>query len=485
MICSQRTPRSWTIALIIAFTCPSGHAAIFEVNPQIDTFLSSPLLGSNVGDGVRSCCGNPVPAGELISNHSTLEVDTNQGGGGPVEPLMQFDLSNEFTEFGPESVEQLFIDDPNATATLRLAVVNGFGPLDVRRITVDWLSDPATGGNQVQRANFPGVPADSMMSAFVDGVNIESQSFTNPVPAIPLADQLGFVEFDVTTDIRAWTSGASPNYGWAFLPSDSNGGIIIATENDDLPPQFLATVDATASDLPALRPTLVLDIFVPSPLALLIDARTGETILRGANANPVEFISYEVRSNSEALLVGSFSSLESQGVDALDGPVDADNIAGNSPGETWEVISSSSSSVLEGFLFGSTMLGLDEELSLGNLYDVSQRGGDTVTLEFALASGQQFSVNAEFFMPPTVTGDFNGNGTVDGSDFLLWQQQAGLSGPMLAADANGDETVDTLDLDVWRTALGATAASTAVPEPCTLLAACIISSCLCTQRTRC
>ena len=459
--------RNFVAALVcVAATCDLTNAAIFEVNPQIDTFLSSPLFGSNVGDGVRTCCDNPVPAGELISSHSTLEVDTNQGGGGPVEPIMVFDLANAFTEFGPESVEQLFNEDPNATVSLRLAVANGFGPLDVRRITVDWLSDPVNGGNFIQRADFPGAPADRMASAFVEGVNVATESFTDPVPAVPTADLLGFVEFDVTTDVRAWTTGAVDNFGWAFIPSDSNGGVIIANENDDLPAPFLATVDATIDDLPSLRPTLVLDIFVPPPIALQINARTGEVILRGANAAGVDFVSYELRSTQAALNPSGLSSLEAQAIDAVDGPIDGDLIAGNSTGETWEVIRAAADSVLEGFLFGSSVLELDEELSLGNLYDLSAAASDDVTLEFALASGQQFTTTAEFILPPAANGDFNGDGSITGSDFLLWQRQAGTTGLLLAADANQDGSVDQTDLQVWQAAYAqAQSPAATVPEP--------------------
>ena len=451
--------------LVCAFVCQPVVGAIFEANPEIDTFLSSPLLGSNVGDGVTTCCDNPVPTGELISSHSTLEVDTDQGGNGPVEPIMLFDLANDFTEFGPESLQQLFINDPQATATLRLAVVNGFGPLDVRRITVDWLSNPTTGGDLIQRANFPAAPSDSMLSAFVEGLNVENESFTTPVPAIPVSDAMGFVDFDVTADLRAWTSGEVPNYGWAFIPSDSNGGTIIASENDDLPSNLLAAIDATAADLPALRPTLVLDIFVPPPIELEINARTGEVVLRGTNTGGIQFNSYEVQSNQGALRPTQAETLAAQGIDAVDGPVDDDVLAGNGPGETWQVIHASENSLIEGFLLGSTPLSAGDQLSLGQLYDVGVTS-DAVTLEFSLTSGQTFTAEADFLLPPAPSGDFDGSSSAAGSDFLLWQRQRGATESGLASDDNQDQAVDAADLGAWRAAYGQTdLAVRAVPEP--------------------
>ncbi|BBO35917.1 dockerin type I domain-containing protein [Lacipirellula parvula] len=64
-------------------------------------------------------------------------------------------------------------------------------------------------------------------------------------------------------------------------------------------------------------------------------------------------------------------------------------------------------------------------------------------------------------------GDFNGNGVVDGADFMIWQNSA--SQPFdLTADANGDGRVDGADLAVWKTNFGTrstTATVSEVPEP--------------------
>ncbi len=63
--------------------------------------------------------------------------------------------------------------------------------------------------------------------------------------------------------------------------------------------------------------------------------------------------------------------------------------------------------------------------------------------------------------------DFDGSGTVDGNDFLLWQRGLGTM-PALPqhGDANGDGVSDLLDLDIWRTQFGAGGGNAvAVPEP--------------------
>jgi mannan endo-1,4-beta-mannosidase len=61
-------------------------------------------------------------------------------------------------------------------------------------------------------------------------------------------------------------------------------------------------------------------------------------------------------------------------------------------------------------------------------------------------------------------GDLNGDGHVDGADFLAWQQQQGRLGDN-AADINGDGQVNALDLAILRQLLAQGAAANPVPEP--------------------
>lgn len=67
-----------------------------------------------------------------------------------------------------------------------------------------------------------------------------------------------------------------------------------------------------------------------------------------------------------------------------------------------------------------------------------------------------------------IAGDFNADGTVDGADFAIWQDDFPLdSGAALAdGDADGDGDIDGADFVVWQTNYGAgSPPATAVPEP--------------------
>lgn len=77
---------------------------------------------------------------------------------------------------------------------------------------------------------------------------------------------------------------------------------------------------------------------------------------------------------------------------------------------------------------------------------------------------------------PEIDADFDGDGDVDGTDFLAWQRGVGLLGDAAtnqAGNADGDDDVDGDDLAAWEIQFAAAAPnSLAIPEPagCLLLA---------------
>jgi hypothetical protein len=67
---------------------------------------------------------------------------------------------------------------------------------------------------------------------------------------------------------------------------------------------------------------------------------------------------------------------------------------------------------------------------------------------------------------PVQFGDYNGNGVVDGADYVMWRNTLGTNvSPFTGADGNGDGVVGQGDYNVWRAHFGETvlsgAASTA------------------------
>jgi hypothetical protein len=77
---------------------------------------------------------------------------------------------------------------------------------------------------------------------------------------------------------------------------------------------------------------------------------------------------------------------------------------------------------------------------------------------------------------PGNSADFNGNGTIDAADYVVWRNNTPLMGGATQSqgDANGDGNVDDLDYELWRAGFGSNVpggglgAAAAVPEPASL-----------------
>jgi hypothetical protein len=73
-----------------------------------------------------------------------------------------------------------------------------------------------------------------------------------------------------------------------------------------------------------------------------------------------------------------------------------------------------------------------------------------------------------------VLGDYNGNGTVDAADYVLWRDTLNQTGQDLPADGNDNNMIDAGDYDVWKSHFGQLTGGTAVagssvPEPTMLM----------------
>ncbi|BBO31860.1 DUF7453 family protein [Lacipirellula parvula] len=95
--------------------------------------------------------------------------------------------------------------------------------------------------------------------------------------------------------------------------------------------------------------------------------------------------------------------------------------------------------------------------------------GELAYLATYSSGGNRLIVSDKVALSPV---DFDGNGAVDGGDFLAWQRGYGKTTGALPAhgDANGDGDVDAADLAAWRNAFGSANAANvmnAVPEPAT------------------
>ena len=96
--------------------------------------------------------------------------------------------------------------------------------------------------------------------------------------------------------------------------------------------------------------------------------------------------------------------------------------------------------------------------------------GQTFFIDYSGGTGNDVVLTAT--VPGDEDADFDGDGDVDGADFLTWQRNLGGAGGLAQGDANGDSAINGDDLTVWKDQFGPGGASVgavaAVPEPAAL-----------------
>jgi serralysin len=93
-------------------------------------------------------------------------------------------------------------------------------------------------------------------------------------------------------------------------------------------------------------------------------------------------------------------------------------------------------------------------------------------------------------LTPELLGDFNLDGVVDASDYVVWRKTFNQTGASLAADANFDQFVSASDYQIWRTRFGETATGSSssnhsgVPEPGALSVLAVVAAFMCLTQQR-
>jgi hypothetical protein len=194
-------------------------------------------------------------------------------------------------------------------------------------------------------------------------------------------------------------------------------------------------------------------------VVLVVDQATGAASLQNQSAFNINIDSYLVKSSSNVLDVAGWRPLA----------------AGDS---SWRSSAGAANRIAEGNLFGSTFLAANGgSMSLGNPIDPALLDDETnLALEITLANAGAIAGGVLFTGTPStgVDADFSADGAVNGADLDIWQSGFGNPGGHGAGDANGNGLVEGNDFLAWQRQLGgATAASAAlaVPEPTTLLLA--------------
>ncbi|TWT92020.1 hypothetical protein Pla108_41630 [Botrimarina colliarenosi] len=178
-------------------------------------------------------------------------------------------------------------------------------------------------------------------------------------------------------------------------------------------------------------------------LLLTVDPTTGEAQLKNDSTFTIELEGYSILSGSGALLTGSWSSLDDQGVTG------------------WEESNPTATALNELLPVGTLTLTSGAAYNLGDLFNSA--GELDLALEFLLAGDAAPSTGVVVYgaIPASIPGDYNNDGFVNAADYTVWR------------DGNSPDS-SPAGYNLWANNYGATASTSsalAVPEPTT---ACLI-----------
>ncbi len=300
---------------------------------------------------------------------------------------------------------------------------------------------------------------------------------TSEIDAVSLWSRLdnGNISGGAVSDVRieVYDANRNPVYSSATLnPGDILKAPNVITENllgQGIQGQFVRVANVRDAFFLSLAEV---EVFGKTPdlLKLQVNATTGEVTIVNPDAGDFRLKSYVVESAAGALDESGWDSIELNGQSGLP--------QGNGSGNGWErAAGTPGKAVGELYLLGSSDFSSVSSLSLGELFDTSvfgvRKAGDLV-FKFLTESGYEFEVDV-VYTNVDLQGDFNGDGTVDAADYVVWRNNLNGNESALNGNGNGDSVVDIADYNLWKNNFGNTASGGAlllthqpVPEPATV-----------------
>jgi T5SS/PEP-CTERM-associated repeat protein len=229
--------------------------------------------------------------------------------------------------------------------------------------------------------------------------------------------QIGF-GFDSTSGVLATTAGTNDVYGTVRIQTSSS--------------KILAAGGSTlVFHDPVLNSGGTIEVTAGSSIVYLQGLTTS-----GAASMTVSLADPETTATGAVEVSGDVS---------IAGNLNVNLASGFQPsaGDSFAILSAS------GALTGSLSLGTAPALPGGMKWNLAKSGSD-------------------ISLTVVATGDFNGNGTVDAGDYIVWRNSLNQQGAGLAADSNGDGVVNATDYAFWRSrvgnVVGGAGSGAAIPE---------------------
>jgi hypothetical protein len=253
----------------------------------------------------------------------------------------------------------------------------------------------------------------------------------------------GLAEFKPTGSFNVSTAGTTVSLGTGFSKTAvaSKG---LGVNGEDLLFSYHATGGAVVSGQIEYVGTPFLNNIV-----LNVNTTTGLASIKNDTLTSLSIDGYSILSSTGALNGATWTSLADR--------------AGTYP--NWQESPTTTSALSETNPVAPLAIPAGSSISLGNIGAfATQAAKDGLSMKFILGNEAAYRFATVSFTSGTgPAGDFDGNGRVDGADFLTWQR-GGSPNPLSAGD-----------LATWKANFGASsavAAAGAVPEP----AACVLAS---------
>ncbi|BBO35237.1 hypothetical protein [Lacipirellula parvula] len=265
----------------------------------------------------------------------------------------------------------------------------------------------------------------------------------------------GLAEFKPTGSFNVSAAGTSVTLGTGFSKTAvaSKG---LGVNGEDLQFTYHATGGAVVSGQIEYVGTQFLN-----NIALIVNTTTGIASLKNDSLTSLSIDGYSILSSTGALNGATWTSLADR--------------AGTYP--NWQESPTTTSALSETNPVAPLAIPAGQSISLGNIGNfATQAAKDGLSMKFILGNESTFRMaTISFTSGAALAGDYDGNGRVDGADFLLWQR-GGSPNPLSAGD-----------LATWKSNFGATSAvgaAAAVPEPAACVLACVASLAVVAGRRR-
>ena len=228
----------------------------------------------------------------------TLRVDGQTKTGHIDQTLLRFD-----DIFG-QGAGQIAPNAQIQSATLQLNAINGGDRLQLHRMLTNWSGADTWG-------------------SLGNGIQADGQEAATNAEVITGVVGVGLLSFDVTASLKAWLANPSSNYGWALLPTGTDGVNFNSSEAAVAPK--LIVKYSSSSTLPTPSPP------TPTPVGQTLMGTNGNDQLQGGASD--DLIRGHHGNDSITGLVGNDTIYGGEGIDTIVGGAGNDLISGGQSGD--------------------------------------------------------------------------------------------------------------------------------------------------------